>query len=150
VDLQNSTCSFIDLPLFSKLEFVMEIAKFHHVAIICSDYKQSKHFYVEILGFLIIQETFRAERSSYKLDLQVGDRDRIELFSFPEPPPRPSRPEAQGLRHLAFAVADLDQAVEDLKLQGVAVEAIRLDHLTGKRFTFFQDPDGLPLELYES
>ena len=123
--------------------------QFHHVAIICSDYQKSKQFYVEILGFPIIQETFRHERNSYKLDLQVGDRDQIELFSFPDPPPRPSRPEAQGLRHLAFAVADLDQAVAHLESQGVAVEAIRLDHLTGKRFTFFQDPDGLPLELYE-
>lgn len=128
----------------------MQINKFHHVAIICSNYEQSKHFYVEILGFPIIEETFRAERHSYKLDLQVGDRDRIELFSFPDPPPRPSRPEAQGLRHLAFAVTDLDQTVEHLESQGVAVEAIRLDELTGKRFTFFQDPDGLPLELYES
>src|SRR6476469_4336045 len=128
----------------------MKIDKFHHVAIICSNYEQSKHFYVNILGFPIIQETFRAERNSYKLDLQVGDRDRIELFSFPDPPPRPSRPEAQGLRHLAFAVTDLDQTVESLESQGVAVEAIRLDELTGKHFTFFQDPDGLPLELYES
>ena len=128
----------------------MTIIRFHHVAIICSNYEQSKHFYVEVLGFPIIQETFRAERHSYKLDLQVGDRDRIELFSFPDPPPRPSRPEAQGLRHLAFAVADLDQTVEHLTSQGVAVEAIRFDDLTGKRFTFFQDPDGLPLELYES
>ena len=128
----------------------MKVDKFHHVAIICSNYEQSKHFYVNILGFSIIQETFRAERNSYKLDLQVGDRDRIELFSFPDPPPRPSKPEAQGLRHLAFAVADLEQAAEFLQAQGVAVEAIRLDELTGKRFTFFQDPDGLPLELYES
>jgi glyoxylase I family protein len=128
----------------------MQVDKFHHVAIICSNYEQSKHFYVNILGFSIIQETFRAERNSYKLDLQVGDRERIELFSFPDPPPRPSKPEAQGLRHLAFAVADLEQAVESLQAQGVAVEAIRLDELTGKRFTFFQDPDCLPLELYES
>ena len=127
----------------------MKIDQFHHVAIICSNYQKSKQFYVEILGFPIIQETFRPERNSYKLDLQVGDRDQIELFSFPDPPPRPSRPEAQGLRHLAFAVADLDQAVAHLESQGVAVEAIRLDHLTGRRFTFFQDPDNLPLELYE-
>ena len=127
----------------------MKIEKFHHVAIICSDYERSKHFYVEILGFPIIQETFRAERNSYKLDLRVGDRDQIELFSFPEPPPRPSRPEAQGLRHLAFSVADLEQTVAHLTSQGVAVEESRLDYLTGKRFAFFQDPDGLPLELYE-
>ena len=127
----------------------MKIEKFHHVAIICSDYERSKHFYVEILSFPIIQETFRAERNSYKLDLRVGDRDQIELFSFPEPPPRPSRPEAQGLRHLAFSVADLEQTVAHLTSQGVAVEESRLDYLTGKRFAFFQDPDGLPLELYE-
>ena len=127
----------------------MKIDQFHHVAIICSNYQKSKHFYVEILGFPIIQETFRPERNSYKLDLRVGDRDQIELFSFPDPPARPSRPEAQGLRHLAFAVTDLDQTVAHLESQGVAVEAIRLDHLTGKRFTFFQDPDSLPLELYE-
>nr|WP_290227331.1 VOC family protein [Trichocoleus desertorum] len=127
----------------------MKIEQFHHVAIICSNYQKSKYFYVEILGFPIIQEMFRAERNSYKLDLRVGDRDQIELFSFPDPPARPSRPEAQGLRHLAFEVTDLDQAVAHLESQGVAVEAIRLDHLTGKRFTFFQDPDGLPLELYE-
>src|SRR6476469_8543434 len=105
----------------------MKVDKFHHVAIICSNYEQSKHFYVNILGFSIIQETFRAERNSYKLDLQVGDRDRIVLFSFPGPPPRPSKPEAQGLRHLAFAVADLEQAAEFLQAQGVAIEAIRLD-----------------------
>ncbi|MBW4486420.1 MAG: VOC family protein [Trichocoleus desertorum ATA4-8-CV12] len=127
----------------------MKINQFHHVAIICSNYQNSKHFYVEILGFPIIQETFRPERNSYKLDLRVGDRDQIELFSFPEPPPRPNSPEAQGLRHLAFSVTDLEQAVAHLKSQGVAVEEIRLDHLTGKQFTFFQDPDSLPLELYE-
>lgn len=127
----------------------MQTQGFHHVAIICSDYDRSKHFYTNILGFPIIQETFRAERNSYKLDLQVG-QDAIELFSFPNPPDRPSRPEACGLRHLAFAVADLDQAVENLRSKGIELEPIRLDELTGKRFTFFKDPDDLPLELYES
>jgi glyoxylase I family protein len=122
---------------------------FHHVAIICSNYERSKHFYVEILGFSILQETFRAERNSYKLDLKVGERDQIELFSFPAPPPRPSRPEAQGLRHLAFAVDDLDGAIAHLQIHDVAVEAVRVDEITHKRFTFFQDPDGLPLEIYE-
>src|SRR6478672_12500572 len=110
----------------------MKVDKFHHVAIICSNYEQSKHFYVNILGFSIIQETFRAERNSYKLDLQVGDRDRIELFSFPDPPPRPSKPEAQGLRHLAFAVADLNAAVQHLNFNGVETEPIRVDEYTGK------------------
>ncbi|HEY9639556.1 MAG TPA: VOC family protein [Coleofasciculaceae cyanobacterium] len=128
----------------------MQTQGFHHVAIICSNYEKSKHFYVEILGFPVIQETFRAARNSYKLDLQVGEKDAIELFSFPDPPPRPGRPEACGLRHLSFAVADLEQAVADLQLQGVETEPIRLDELTGKRFTFFKDPDGLPLEIYET
>lgn len=119
-----------------------------HIAIICSDYQRSKHFYVEILGFPILQETFRAARNSYKLDLQVGNA-AIELFSFPDPPARPNSPEACGLRHLAFKVENLDNSVAYLESQGVAVEAIRLDEFTGKRFTFFKDPDGLPLELYE-
>jgi glyoxylase I family protein len=123
---------------------------FHHVAIICSDYDRSKYFYTQILGFEIIEETYRAERQSYKLDLRVGEKDAIELFSFPDPPARPSRPEACGLRHLSFAVADLDKAVEELQAKGVTVEPVRVDALTGKRFTFFQDPDQLPLEIYEA
>lgn len=127
----------------------MRTQGFHHVAIICSDYEKSKHFYVDLLGFEIIQETFRESRNSYKLDLRVGENDAIELFSFPDPPARPSRPESCGLRHLAFAVSDLDATVADLKLHGIEVEPIRLDELTGKRFTFFQDPDQLPLEIYE-
>ncbi|UBF27507.1 VOC family protein [Kovacikia minuta CCNUW1] len=127
----------------------MKTHGFHHVAIICSDYQRSKRFYVEVLGFPVIQETYRSARNSYKLDLQVGEGDAIELFSFPNPPPRPSTPEACGLRHLAFKVADLDASVAALQAKGVDVEAIRLDELTGKRFTFFKDPDGLPLEMYE-
>ncbi|HEY9621134.1 MAG TPA: VOC family protein [Crinalium sp.] len=127
----------------------MKTSGINHVAIICSDYETSKHFYVNILGFSIIQETFRAARHSYKLDLRVGDHDAIELFSFPNPPERPSCPEAQGLRHLAFTVDDIDESVVDLQAKGVEVEPIRVDEITGKRFTFFQDPDGLPLEIYE-
>lgn len=127
----------------------MQIKHIHHVAVICSDYARSKHFYTEILGFPVIRETYRAERQSYKLDLQVSSTEAIELFSFPDPPMRPSRPEACGLRHLAFAVVDLAAAVRDLEAKGVILEAIRWDELTGKRFVFFQDPDGLPLELYE-
>lgn len=119
------------------------------MAIICSDYEKSKHFYVNILGFEVIQETFRSTRNSYKLDLQVGERDAIELFSFPNPPERVSRPEACGLRHLAFEVNDIDATATYLQSQGIAVEPIRLDDLTGKRFTFFRDPDHLPLEVYE-
>lgn len=118
------------------------------MAIICSDYFRSKKFYTEILGFEILSEVFRAERNSYKLDLKVGDV-QIELFSFPDPPARPSRPEAQGLRHLAFATKDIEQAVDFLTQNNIVVETIRVDELTGRRFTFFSDPDHLPLELYE-
>lgn len=128
----------------------MDTTGIHHVAIICSDYEQSKKFYVEVLGFKIIQETYRSERNSYKLDLQVGNSgEQIELFSFPNPPKRVNRPEACGLRHLAFVVDNLEQSVAQLKAENIAVEEIRVDELTGKRFTFFADPDGLPLELYE-
>ena len=127
----------------------MQTKGFHHAAIICSDYEKSKHFYTELLGFAVIQETFRADRHSYKLDLQVGETDAIELFSFAAPPSRPSSPEACGLRHLAFAVAGIEAIVEELTAKGIEVEPIRLDELTGKRFTFFKDPDDLPLEIYE-
>jgi len=125
------------------------IQAIHHVAIICSDYAQSKHFYTQILGFEIIEETYRAERNSYKLDLRVGKQGQIELFSFPNAPDRPSYPEAQGLRHLAFAVEDLDSQVDKLNNAGITTEPVRVDEITNKRFTFFQDPDNLPLELYE-
>lgn len=120
----------------------------HHIAIICSDYKKSKHFYTEVLGFDIIDETYRQERDSYKLDLSLNDIYIIELFSFPNPPSRVSRPEARGLRHLAFGVRDLDKAVTHLQQHQIAIEPIRVDELTHKRFTFFADPDGLPLEFY--
>ena len=122
----------------------------HHIAIICTNYPVSKAFYTEVLGLEIIREVHRAARDSYKLDLAVGGHYVLELFSFPGPPPRPSRPEAAGLRHLAFAVADLDAAVRALAARQVACEPVRVDELTGRRFTFFSDPDGLPLELYET
>ena len=122
----------------------------HHVAILCSDYARSKRFYTEALGLRVVAETFRAARDSYKLDLALPDGMPLELFSFPDPPPRPTRPEACGLRHLAFAVANLDACVRELERRGVAVEPIRLDELTGRRFSFFAAPDGLPLELYET
>ena len=128
---------------------MFQVSHIHHIAIICSNYEISKHFYSNILGFPIIRETYREARHSYKLDLAVSDNQQIELFSFPSPPARPSRPEAQGLRHLAFAVKDLAACIHHLNSQGVSTEDIRLDELTGKRFTFFADPDGLPLELYE-
>ncbi|PSV20571.1 VOC family protein [Photobacterium leiognathi subsp. mandapamensis] len=120
----------------------------HHVAIICSDYARSKHFYTQVLKLPVINETYREQRQSYKLDLRLPDNSQLELFSFPDAPTRPSYPEAQGLRHLAFVVEDIHSVVADLEAQGVEVEAIRIDKLTGKAFTFFSDPDGLPLELY--
>lgn len=121
----------------------------HHAAIICSDYARSKAFYCNILGLRVIAENYRDGRNSYKLDLALPDGSQIELFSFPNPPPRVSKPEAQGLRHLAFRVNDIDQCVNYLQSKGVEVEDIRIDEYTQKRFTFFADPDGLPLELYE-
>jgi glyoxylase I family protein len=128
---------------------MLKINRVHHIAIICADYERSKHFYTQILGFKILQENYRAERKSYKLDLEVGNLYQIELFSFPDPTPRPSRPEAAGLRHLAFEVDNIDDAVSAITADGVIVEPIRVDEFTGKRFTFFADPDGLPIEFYE-
>lgn len=121
----------------------------HHAAIICSNYPRSKHFYSEVLGLEIVAEHYRAERDSYKLDLKLPDGSQIELFSFPNRPKRPSYPEAQGLRHLAFVVASVDEVASSLIEQGIEVEAVRIDEYTGKKYTFFSDPDGLPLELYE-
>ncbi len=124
-------------------------SEIHHVAIICSDYQRSKAFYTKILGFAVIEETFRAERNSYKLDLRVGPNSQIELFSFPSPPARVSRPEACGLRHLAFQVDDVGSVRAQLINKEIDVEEIRVDEITGKKFFFFADPDGLPLEVYE-
>jgi glyoxylase I family protein len=121
----------------------------HHVAIIASDYDRSKAFYVEALGFTIVREVWRAERRSWKCDLTIPGA-QIELFTFSEAPPRPSRPEALGLRHLAFTVVDIDAEVARLARHGIVCEPIRIDEHTGQRFTFFADPDGLPLELYET
>lgn len=127
----------------------MSLLAIHHVAIICSDYAASKRFYTEILGLEILAENYRVERDSYKLDLALPDGSQIELFSFPNPPKRLSRPEAQGLRHLAFNVKSVEEYSQYLERSGVVVEPIRIDEFTGKPFTFFQDPDGLPLELYQ-
>lgn len=122
----------------------------HHVAIICSDYARSKAFYTEVLALRVIDENYRAERDSYKCDIALPDGNQLELFSFPGAPPRPNRPEAQGLRHLAFRVGNIDAAIAALTDKGVACEPIRIDPYTQQRFTFFADPDGLPLELYET
>lgn len=121
----------------------------HHTAILCSDYEKSKVFYTNILGLKIIKETYRHERQSYKLDLSLNGEYVIELFSFPDPPKRISRPEATGLRHIAFEVDDLDAVIETLANKNVVAEPIRIDEITGKRFTFIFDPDNLPVELYE-
>lgn len=128
---------------------MLQATGIHHIAIICSDYERSKFFYTQILGLSIIREVYRQSRSSYKLDLALNDQYVIELFSFPDPPPRPSAPEACGLRHLAFCVADVAVAAAALQQKGVITEPIRTDEFTGRKFTFFADPDGLPLELYE-
>ena len=123
--------------------------RIHHIAIICSDYEKSRDFYTRILGFEVLAEVYREARKSYKLDLAVNGLYQIELFSFENPAERPSRPEARGLRHLAFEVDDIDLVIAHLNTNGVQTEDVRVDEFTGKRFTFFTDPDGLPLELYE-
>ncbi|WP_049622380.1 SMU1112c/YaeR family gloxylase I-like metalloprotein [Frateuria defendens] len=126
------------------------LTRIHHVAVICSDYARSRAFYSETLGLPIVREVYREARDSWKCDLEVAPGVTLELFSFPAPPPRPSYPEAAGLRHLAFAVEDIEVAVRALGECGVACEPVRVDEYTGQRFTFFADPDGLPLELYET
>ncbi len=125
------------------------INKIHHIAIICKDYAVSKAFYTDVLGLEIIREVYRAERKSYKLDLAVNGNYIIELFSFPDPPDRSSRPEAAGLRHLAFDVDDLDKVIAELAEKQITAEPVRIDEFTGKRFTFIADPDQLPIEFYE-
>ena len=126
------------------------LLRLHHAAIICSDYEVSKRFYTQVLGLPVIDEHWREERRSWKLDLALPDGPQIELFSFENAPARPSYPEARGLRHLAFEVANVAEAKAALEAQGVKVEAIRVDEYTGRRFTFFADPDDLPLEFYEA
>ncbi|MCD6665435.1 MAG: VOC family protein [Hydrogenophaga sp.] len=127
----------------------MQLKRIHHVAIICSDYAVSKAFYVDVLGLRVVAEHYRAERQSWKLDLALPSGEQIELFSFPSPPPRPTRPEARGLRHLAFSVDNVAACKAWLEDRGIAVEPVRVDEYTGRRFTFLADPDGLPIELYE-
>ena len=127
----------------------MTLQAFHHVALIVGDYNRSKKFYTEVLGFAVVAEHYREERGSFKLDLSGPGGMRLEMFSFPSAPPRASRPEACGLRHVAFRVENLDAEIQRLVDFGIVAEAVRVDEYTGKRFTFFADPDGLPLELYE-
>ena len=128
---------------------MLQLKGLHHIAIIASDYEKSKSFYTEILGFTIDREVNRVERQSFKLDLSLNGQYLIELFSFPDPPKRPSRPEATGLRHLAFQVENIELAIAELEKKDVHPEPIRIDEFTGKKFTFFADPDDLPIELYE-
>jgi glyoxylase I family protein len=128
---------------------MLQINNIHHIAIICSDYQKAKHFYTQILGFEVLNEVYRAERQSYKLDLSVNGLYQIELFSFPNPPIRTSRPEACGLRHLAFEVNSVAETREYLLRQNVDSEEIRIDEFTNKAFFFMEDPDGLPIEFYE-
>lgn len=125
------------------------LLRIHHVAIICADYVRSKHFYTAVLGLEVLRENYREDRDSYKLDLALPDGGQIELFSMPNPPKRLTHPEAQGLRHLAFEVPALEVWVAHLRFNDVSVEPIRIDPYTGKRFFFFNDPDDLPIELYE-
>jgi glyoxylase I family protein len=128
---------------------MLDLRAIHHIAIICADYETTKKFYTNILGLRIVREHYREARQSWKLDLQLGDKYVIEIFSFVNPPKRVSQPEASGLRHLAFEVSDIEKAIAELNTKNVKTEPIRIDEFTGKRFTFFSDPDGLPLELYE-
>lgn len=136
---------FFSLPQ----ETMLQLNKVHHIAIICSDYRRSLEFYTCVLGLRVLAEHYRAERQSYKTDLALGEDYVVELFSFPSPPPRPTRPEATGLRHLAFEVDEIDAAVNELDRLSIPHEAIRTDEYTDRRFLFLQDPDGLPIELYE-
>jgi len=124
--------------------------KIHHIAIICSNYEVSKKFYTEVLRLNILREVYREERQSYKLDLAIGEHYMIELFSFPNPPKRPSRPESCGLRHLAFSVDNVEEKRNELISKGLNCEEIRVDEFTDKQFFFTTDPDNLPLEFYEN
>ncbi len=128
---------------------MIKINRVHHIAIICSDYERSKAFYLDVLGFKVLKETYRQERNSYKLDLALHGSYVLELFSFPNPPQRLSRPEATGLRHLAFEVDHVEQTVDILKKMNIVAEPVRVDEITGKKFTFISDPDRLPIEFYE-
>lgn len=128
---------------------MLKVRRLHHIAIICKDYNKSKEFYTEVLGFKIIKEIYRQKRQSYKLDLSLNENYLIELFSFPNPPERQSRPEATGLRHIAFEVENIIESVQILAKNNIETEPVRIDEFTKKKFTFFEDPDKLPIEIYE-
>lgn len=142
-------CCGLDLSNKNLFKAMLHLNKVHHIAIICSDYQRSLDFYTRVLGLKVLAEHYRAERQSYKTDLALGDDYVVELFSFVAPPPRVSRPEAAGLRHLAFEVDNIAEALLDLDAMGIEHEEVRIDESTGKHFVFFQDPDGLPIEMYE-
>lgn len=149
-DLLPQQYSALTYWLAPQQETQMHLHRIHHVAIICSNYEISKYFYTVTLGLKVVAEAYREERQSYKLDLALPDGAQLELFSFPSPPTRPSRPEACGLRHIAFEVLDIEATKKELESHKVNVEAIRVDEYTNQKFTFFADPDGLPIELYEA
>lgn len=127
----------------------MNLSRIHHIAIIVSDYEVSKDFYVNKLGFQIVRENYRPERNDWKLDLKVNETTELEIFGVKNPPARVTRPEAAGLRHLAFFTDNIEETVSELKEKGIVTEPIRVDEFSGKKFTFFADPDGLPIELHE-
>ncbi len=128
---------------------MIDLLGVHHIAVIASDFERSKAFYIDVLGLRLRSEVYRSERDSWMADLELHGRYVVELFSFPDPPPRVNRPEAAGLRHLAFEVADVPESLAELDRLGVRHEEIRVDPHTGKQMAFFFDPDGLPLELYQ-
>lgn len=127
----------------------MNLSQIHHIAIIVSDYEASKDFYVNKLGFQIVRENYRPERNDWKLDLKVNETTELEIFGVKNPPARVTRPEAAGLRHLAFFTDNIEKTVAELKEKGIVTEPIRVDEFSGEKFTFFADPDGLPIELHE-
>ena len=127
----------------------MKLSAIHHIAVIASDYESAKEFYVKKLGFPVIREHYRENRKDWKIDLRINEDTELELFVEPQPPERVNHPEACGLRHLAFHVENIEETVKELKGLGIECEDIRIDDYTGKKMTFFHDPDGLPLELHE-
>ncbi len=127
----------------------MNLSNLHHVAIIVSDYAVSRDFYVNKLGFSIIRENYRPKKNDWKLDLKLNETVELEIFAPKDPPKRLSYPEACGLRHLAFHTENIEETVKELNEKGIVCETIRIDSITGKKMTFFSDPDGLPIELHE-